>query len=212
MDDSATLVEIPALAAERIKAIESYTQLEYALSMLIATTLNIDHRQAFTIISRMVNARSRCALVSDMIALSDIAECRPFWRGIEKIITEIDGVRNKIVHWIQASTNGPLDSDGKQTVASYYLMPWKTFNSAGSDKLTIEDIREYCVKVGTASNWVSMLSGYALANSEIRAAERAVFTKAPTPESSEELQKIIHNLIEKQNESLRKSDSSSSNS
>jgi hypothetical protein len=194
MDESAKMVSVPAMQAERAKAIEVYSRLEYSLAMLVTVLLKTDHRNGFAIVTRIANARMCCRLVRDLIEQSEISECDKFWRSIEKRMSNLDDTRNHVVHWIQVSHDGPLSADGTISVETYSLVPWMGFVGNATETLKFEDLQMFIRSAQEVSSLISSLAGYALANPATRDAQRHIFCQPASEGTLTDLMEIIDEL------------------
>jgi hypothetical protein len=101
-------VEVPAFDAARIRALNNYAAIEVSLGMLLSAIIGVKPPIGLTIIFRIANTRSRYAIISDLIARSANAECRPFWNGAESRLGALDSIRNQIVHWVSVFDHGNI--------------------------------------------------------------------------------------------------------
>ena len=162
-------VNAPTLMVRRAEAIQAYASIEYSLAMVLMVLLEKnDPNIGFSLISRMVNARSRSHLIEDLLSQSDVAELSASWKRLAKKLSEVDGVRNKIVHWnyVQSEKNGEIEN---------YLMPWSAFSGQTQEKMNLSEVELFISKANQMASMISVFSGYKLADANTRTALADIF-------------------------------------
>lgn len=107
----------------RALALDSYAHLEAALGLLFASTLGTKPPYATFILSKIVNARARNEVVQRIVDLRTAKSFRLFTNSLFGHISEVDHLRNQLVHWrVQQSKAGnfvlkPTDMLSDSTVA-----------------------------------------------------------------------------------------------
>lgn len=146
MDASLAKVEVAAFDAARLRAIDQYALLEARLAWLLSIVLGVDIGKANVVFYRVVNARSRMGIISDLLAKSPFAETKPYWRSVEKAVIRIDGLRNRIIHYVSVydhgTTGGTTPGTPKRT-----LLPGADFST--ESQLTLEDLQSFKADVQT---------------------------------------------------------------
>ncbi|MGH2362173.1 MAG: hypothetical protein ACRDGM_16725 [bacterium] len=99
----------------RAEAIEDYGELERGLASLFAGMIGTSERIGHLIFFRMVNTRSRLAVMEELVRVKT-PESRAFFSSLSKLIGQCDTDRNKVIHWgvMQKATirgNGRIDSE-----------------------------------------------------------------------------------------------------
>lgn len=144
MDDSVRKVEVSAFDAARIEAMDAYAALEQSIATLLAFVLDTRLDRANILFYRIVNTRSRCAIIADLLKVADAAEFVKPWGKIEKQIRALDNRRNNLVHWTSLSHHGaePGSNIAKELKRSL-INPRDMMKAitTGEGELTIEDVR-----------------------------------------------------------------------
>jgi hypothetical protein len=83
----------------RAEAIDKYASLEHWLCSLFASLTKLDHSDAAIIFYRIGNARSRNAIIQELLDRQFGEIYHVYWRSMFKFIRKIDMKRNEIVHW-----------------------------------------------------------------------------------------------------------------
>lgn len=83
----------------RAEALNNYALVEKGLTFLFATCLDANARYASLIISKMINTRARNEVVQKITDWHTLKKFRPFTNSLFKLIGEVDGERNQLVHW-----------------------------------------------------------------------------------------------------------------
>lgn len=87
------------LIVQRANAIDAYAGLERSLASLFSMLLDIDQDLATLVFYRIVNARSRNAMLQELITRKYGITYKRYWDSMFRFITKLDGKRNEIVHW-----------------------------------------------------------------------------------------------------------------
>lgn len=87
----------------RAEAIDAYAQLEISLMFLLTLMIGRKQHHSMAILSRMNNARSRNIVIQKIVDKETTKKYRAFTNSLFKTISEVDEVRNQIVHWHMAS-------------------------------------------------------------------------------------------------------------
>lgn len=184
-------VQISAFKAARLDAIEKYIAMEHNYIAIISILLKIQHEQAISIASGMLNSRSRLVLVEELIEQS-VSEALPFWKGTRERIENLDAMRNKIVHWVEVYQDGPRDQAGKMpSPVVSKLMPWKTFVGRDKSALDIHALRDFSNRAQYTNQLLANLAGYVLYSPEMKLKFRNIFTKKPDKNTLNQLNDLI---------------------
>ena len=143
-----------SLSEARIRFIETYSEIEAAMSNLIQALLDVDSRIAWSIFYRVSSTRSSYAMILDFIKVKH-PELKKAWCVIERWLTPIDTARNHIVHWMVINK----DTQFLANPATYIdLETLKPEEQDTEQKYTKEQIDELWYSAFKASAVVSMLA------------------------------------------------------
>lgn len=135
----------------RADALQAYATVEQSLCVLLSILLRIPIEQAGTIFFRMVNARSRIAVLQDL--LKDVHEdkFKPFWTPTSKRLVFLDGERNKIVHWHMG-----VFYQGTDAVA-HLAKPTGWFPTDDDSRMFVEEIETFSLE---CEFWANALASF----------------------------------------------------
>ena len=88
---------------ERARAINMYASLEASMAGLFATLMSADSRKSHFVFSRLISPRSKREVLTKLIELNYGDAYDKFFKSLIKRVSELDGPRNRIVHWIAKS-------------------------------------------------------------------------------------------------------------
>lgn len=108
---------VTAFDARRIRAMSAYASLELALSYLLSTLLGSGPKKGGAVFFRIVNTRSRCLILSDLLELEYGDEFKKFWASLEKRLNRLDQTRNKLIHWVGVVDYGNLSDTNPPNVS-----------------------------------------------------------------------------------------------
>lgn len=182
------LVEAPVFTVRRAEALQAYATIEYALAQLVCAILGKhDPHIGFSVISRMLNAKSRGQLIGDLSNTSVLLEIKPFWDRLSDRLSRLDRTRNKIVHW-------NLTYSETEAGKTYSLMPWSTFTGQKQDRLCLPDIEQFISSAYTCSSLISFYGSYQRGDDLWRSISRSTFLENLPPD--EMLQKLGQKVAE----------------
>jgi hypothetical protein len=156
------------LQLARATAIDQYAKLEHLLATLFANFLRTEVEMAAVVFHRIVNTRSRNAILTDLLPRRYGSTYDIFWNGLRVmgqkpipgligLVGQIDQGRNEIVHWTDAV--GEKDE--------HFLVP-PTFwtKETPSARLRVTDIIAFTAKAeflaGLAMHFFLYLSNISL--------------------------------------------------
>lgn len=161
MDDSLKLVQVTAFDAARVEAIEAYASLEASLAALLTNLLGVSAQKAEIIFYRVINARSRCAILADLLKTKHGAAYTPFWRALEGQIKYLDGQRNQIIHWAGITHHRkPNETNTLSPRDKTLVNPRRTIENimSESDQLTLIDIHNFSRSASKCGHSVMMFN------------------------------------------------------
>ena len=128
----------------RATAIREYAGLEQSLCRLFAHLAGLTDQVAGIIFFKMVNARSRVAVMERPKHLKYDAGFSLYFNSVMKAVGNLDGDRNKIVHWGEAVV---IKSDGEGHYKDAFLVPPNFWDwDEKTPSLSHLQIVEFCYK------------------------------------------------------------------
>lgn len=145
--------EIVRLA--RADAIQAYASIETSLCMLMAHLLNTNNNIAGIIFYRIVNTRSRLAILSDLMKTKYGDSYKTFWNSVVKILRgDIDPRRNEIVHF---HVGQHIHVEEESRIIETYLVPQNYWRSR-DDFLRLCDLVEFNNKCDVISRMLNIFT------------------------------------------------------
>ena len=146
------------LNALRGVAIQSYARLEQSLCGIFGHLAGVTDQIAGIIFFKMVNARSRIAVMERLKRLKHGDAHNLFFNSIMSEAGRLDGVRNHVVHWHTIQTVNATDEGGTWTV---FLSPPNFWDfDDNSPTMTFDDLREFDARCDLYSRALNLLRGY----------------------------------------------------
>jgi hypothetical protein len=87
------------LQLARAEAIQSYADLEQALCALFSYVSDTNPQVAGTIYFKITNSRARSDILAKLLRMKHKDTYNLFFNSLNKMIGEIDGKRNSVIHW-----------------------------------------------------------------------------------------------------------------
>jgi hypothetical protein len=143
--------------ALRGEAIQAYAQLESSLSSMFAYLAGVSGQVAGIIFFKMVNARSRIAVLERLKRLKHADAFNLYFNSIMAEAGRLDGQRNKLIHWhrilsITAHEGGLDTSDTFLTAPNFW-----DFDES-SETMTATDIQEFAQRCDIFGRGLNMLT------------------------------------------------------
>jgi hypothetical protein len=144
-------------------AIGSYASLESSLCSLLAVLLGVDVPKAGIIFYRVVNTRSRNAIISDLLKRAHGENYKEFWNSVIKLIRQLDSERNEIAHWhfvLEIGDEGGPEIDlGDVELGTNVLYPPNSWLAADvSSKKTHADLAAFSGKCDFVSRAINVFA------------------------------------------------------
>jgi hypothetical protein len=173
---------ISELNAVRGAAIQSYARLEQSLCGMFAYLAGVTDQIAGIIFFKMVNARSRIAVLERLKRLKHGDEFNLYFNSIMAEAGRLDGLRNQLIHWHTVHSVAATKAGNDWDV---FLSPPNFWDfGINSPTMTLDNIREFDDRCDVFSRGLNMLKRYWL-NQESAASWRDRFEQPlvyPLPE------------------------------
>lgn len=150
-----------AMLLARGYAISSYSELEQSLCMLFGALTNLDPAVSGLIFFRIINTKSRLAILEGLFKRKFNDEFRFFRNSIIKHVRDLDSTRNSIIHWAAISqySSSPTITLGETPPDDVYLTPpnfW--WRSDDTPELTIDNLITFCDRCSVVARAVNIFS------------------------------------------------------
>jgi hypothetical protein len=132
------------LIYQRGRAIEAYSHLEQYLARLLASLLGTTGTVAGVVFFQIVNTRARNEIIDSLFRLKFGANHNLFRNSLNKFLAELDGVRNRVVHWVSKGERHVGESG--TTEAIYLVKPNIWLSTDDSIKVSFDDIEDFIAK------------------------------------------------------------------
>lgn len=136
----------------RALAIQAYAEVERSLCWMFGFLIEVDDNVAGIIFYRMVNSRSRLAVIEDLKKLRWGDKYDAYFRSVIRALKPLDQERNQIVHWHGQPWHMPERSRGG------YLRP-ANFSAGGDIEKWIdpEQLIEFAYKCDFYARSINMM-------------------------------------------------------
>jgi len=159
--DLATVPRDLNMMIARIGAIESYAKLEQSLCGLFASLMNAPIEKAAIVFFRLTNTHSRNYIIENLLQKNHANKYDTYWygnphhkNGLLRLIRQLDGRRNEIVHW-----HGQLNIAfaGESYTTTEALVPPNLW-SGNASSISTADLNEFIQKADFVSRSINMFN------------------------------------------------------
>lgn len=139
-------------------AIQAYASVEFSMCMFLADLMGTTRDVAGVIFYRIVNTRSRNAILDELYRKKYGDTYRAFWKSIQKHVQALDQRRNEIIHW-HVAVNIYVADDGEQKYTGSLMPPNYWGHNPNTPAISADDLKEFiarCDVVSRANNILFM--------------------------------------------------------
>jgi hypothetical protein len=141
------------LWAVRGKAVQAYANLEQALCILMGSLSDVHPKVSGIIFFKIVSTGARTSILEKLLHNKFDTKYNLFWNSFVKLLKQVDGIRNEIVHW-----NAVVTADIKGSV-ELTLMPPNIFGSnPNTPSHNVDGILEFINKCNYLTRLGSMFN------------------------------------------------------
>jgi hypothetical protein len=150
---------IPAqeLMLARAKAIQMYASVEQSLASLFGVLVQTSPKIAGIIFFRIVNTRSRNAILEGILKERHGTAYDVYWTSILKMVVQLDSERNEIIHWHVVQELGKFEGD--RALTSFKLsVPNFWAYTATSPSKSAHDINQFSFRCDYVTRSLNMFT------------------------------------------------------
>lgn len=142
-----TTLDDSSFQLSRANAIHAYAYLEQALCRLFAFLAQVDNRTAGIVFFKVVNTRSRLAILDQLMRYRRGDEHRTFFNSLMKNLPKLDTDRNKVIHWLPVIT---IYDDRVSVLLQHPDFSDSTDNQSPIDEAELNVFARNCTAYGRA--------------------------------------------------------------
>ena len=143
------------LIQARGHAVQAYTTIEFSLCVFLAHLMDTSYDVAGVIFFRVINTRSRNAIISELYRKKHGKAFDLYWKSLLKHVRSLDQRRNEIIHWhmiTQISTDDPTMTIGRLMPPNYWG------HDENTPALKMPELLEFIEKCDVISRAMNMLN------------------------------------------------------